>query len=81
MRGRGRHQSKEVAEVVAYAESLGWTRIAGGGGHVWATLRCPTARRDGCQARVASTPQNAGSHARRLRRAIDACPHQPEGTT
>lgn len=55
----------------------GW-RWEPGSGHVWATLYCPLAARDGCQVRVHSTPQapqDPGSHAKRIRGEVDACQH------
>ncbi|HEU5315665.1 MAG TPA: hypothetical protein VFX49_06110 [Chloroflexota bacterium] len=74
MPSRGRHPKKEVAEAIEYAESRGWRRRAGNG-HVWATLYCPHAAPDGCKIRVHSTPQDPGSHAKRIRREVNSCPH------
>lgn len=70
----GRHPKKEVADAVAAALAKGW-RLQPGGGHVWGTLYCSHAARDGCKVRIHSSPQNPGSHARRIRQEVDACPH------
>ena len=71
------HANKEVSDVIEYAINKGWTVVMGSG-HVYCTLRCPQGDRSGCQERVASTPQNAGNHARKMRRKIDACNHTTE---
>lgn len=38
---RKKQQHKEVENVVAYAESIGW-RFVAGSGHAWAYLYCPS---------------------------------------
>jgi FAD/FMN-containing dehydrogenase len=68
------HPQQEVSDAIQHALDLGW-RVIRGTGHCYATLRCPQHDRSGCQVRVASTPQNAGNHARRIVREIDRCMH------
>lgn len=68
------HPNKEVSDVIAYAIQLGW-RVVSGSGHVYCTLRCPLASREGHQVRIFSTPQNPGNFARLTRARIDACEH------
>jgi hypothetical protein len=71
-----KHPNKHVREVIAYAESRGWTfHKAGRSGHAFGFLRCPRHTREGCIVAVYSTPRNVEDHARRIRRAVDACPH------
>jgi hypothetical protein len=69
------HPNKEVSDAIAYALSLGW-RFVKGSGHRFGTLLCPQADRSGCRVGVASTPQNPGQHARRIRHDVDRCVHQ-----
>ena len=45
-------------------------------GHIFGTLWCPLQTREGCRFRVYSTPRNPEDHAKRIRRAVDGCPHQ-----
>ena len=71
-----RHPNKHVAEVIAYAESRGWTFVPSGrSGHPFGTLLCHHSARDGCRLLVFSTPRRPEEHARYLRHRIDACPH------
>jgi len=73
---RGRRPKKEVEEAIRYAESRNWrVHVPPKTGHVWATLYCPLATRDGCKVFVLSTPQNPGNHANRIRAVVDRCPH------
>jgi len=71
------HSKKEIEESLKYAESHGW-RIDVGGSHAWGRIYCPY-NDDECRcgeyciASVWSTPRNAGSHARALRRVVDNC--------
>jgi len=66
------HPNKEVSDAIEFAVDLGWTVVLGGN-HTYAMLRCPQGDRDGCQVPVFHTPKNAGNHARRLIRDINAC--------
>ncbi len=68
------HPNKEVSDAIEYALSLGW-RLIHGSGHRYATLLCAQNDRGGCRVGVASTPQNPGNQARRIRHDIEKCPH------
>jgi hypothetical protein len=72
MADRPRHPKPEVEKAIAYAEDRGWRWRKQG--H-WGRLYCPCGDREGCQIGVFGTPQNAGSHAKRIRRLVDNCPH------
>jgi hypothetical protein len=73
---RSRHAKKEIEAAVAYAESKGWTFTkASSKAHIWGTLRCPRAGRDGCSRFVYSTPRVPRDHADDIRRRVDQCPH------
>ncbi|MHC5539959.1 hypothetical protein ACYOEI_17200 [Singulisphaera rosea] len=73
---RPRHTKKDIEEVVAYAESLGWRYIKPGkAAHIRGTLRCPFEDRAGCQIRVFSTPRNPTGHAEWIRAEVDKCAH------
>lgn len=62
--------------AVKYAEGHGWRyKKAGGSAHAWGRLLCPFEDREGCSMSVWSTPRDADSHAKQIRRRIDACPH------
>ena len=70
------HSNKHIREAIRYAESKGWTVAkAGPRAHIWGTLWCPQASREGCRIRVMSTPRNPEKHARDIRRDVDRCPH------
>ena len=74
---RMRHPKPEVEQALRHAESMGW-RIEIGGSHAWGKIYCPyndeTCRcGEFCISSIASTPKNAGNHARRIRRAVDNC--------
>lgn len=77
MARRKKHPNKEVEEVLQYAEDNGW-RVETNRGH-WGVMLCPTKDTpcgpcgEWCQTSISSTPQNAGSHARKLRKIIDRC--------
>ena len=74
---RSRHPKKEVEEALQYAELKRWRvqESKGSHTHVWGTLYCPLATRDGCKYRVYGTPRDAGNHANAIRRIVDRCPH------
>lgn len=72
--GRPSHPDKHIEAAVAYAELNGW-RVKLSNGHAWARLYCGFADRDGCMVSVWSTPRNAETHARQVRRVVDRCPH------
>jgi hypothetical protein len=67
---RPKHSKKQVEQVVADAERLGFT-VKFPWGH-WGGLVCPG---DCPIIAVFSTPKNADNHAKQLRRAVDRCPH------
>lgn len=74
---RPAHPDKEVEQALQHAELRGW-RIAAGGGHCWGRMYCPNNDRECrcgefCITSVWSTPRNAGSFARQLRRVVDNC--------
>jgi hypothetical protein len=74
------HPNKHIREAVQHALAHGWTlRKAGPRAHAWGRLYCPRHDRLGCQHAVYSTPRVPDAHARDIRRAVDSCPHQPEG--
>ncbi|WLI91875.1 hypothetical protein Q4S45_21695 [Massilia sp. R2A-15] len=71
------HPKKEVESALKHAEAQGW-RVEIGGAHAWGRIYCPyndMTCRFGlfCIASVWSTPKNAGSHAKALRRVVDNC--------
>jgi hypothetical protein len=80
---RGRHPKKEVEKVLVELEALGWTVVRRTGkGHAWGLLRCPQPTEECrcgqyCQMTVNSTPQNAASHAAKLRSNALACTIPP----
>lgn len=75
MTPRPRHSKKEVEEALRYAEGRGWTVEKRAGGHNWGAARCGHTP-GGCLVWIHSTPKNAGNHAKRIRQAVDRCPHQ-----
>lgn len=85
MMSRPRHPDKDIERTAKYAESLGWTVKMSTHGHAWGHLYCPQSTREGCIISVWSTPRNPESHARRVQRGIDLCPHNesnaPQGQT
>ncbi|NNE61476.1 MAG: hypothetical protein HKN35_11310 [Woeseia sp.] len=77
---RTRHPKKAVEQAIRYAESNGWS-VQVGGSHAWGKLYCPYAQ-DSCRCgtfcftSIASTPRNAGNHAKQIRRVVDNCTGQ-----
>lgn len=76
---RQRHPKPDVESALAHAEQHGW-RIAVGGSHAWGKMYCPrndTNCRCGefCITSIWSTPRDAGTHGRQLRRVVDRCRH------
>lgn len=71
-----RHPNKHIREAIKYAEASGWTFTkASGRAHIFGVLLCRQGDRSGCRFRVYSTPRSPEDHARRIRRAVDSCPH------
>lgn len=71
------HPNKEVSDAIEYALQAGWRMVASSG-HVYCKLYCPAGQRGACIVKVASTPQNAGNHARRIMRLVDSCNCLPQ---
>jgi hypothetical protein len=74
---RRSHPKKEVEQAIQYAELNGW-RVTVGGSHAWGKLYCPdndSECRCGvfCITSIWSTPRNATSHARDIKRVVDHC--------
>jgi len=74
---RTSHPKKEVEDALRYAEENGW-RIEIGGAHAWGKMYCPYNDKDcrcgtHCITSIWSTPQNAGNHAKGIRRVVDNC--------
>jgi hypothetical protein len=67
---RPRHAGKETERVIAEAEARGW-RVVHPMGH-WGYLYCEAGD---CRIRISGSPQNDGSHARRIGRLVQKCPH------
>lgn len=67
MISRGRHQKKEVADVLNDAEQAGLTIVVSHSGHRWGELRC-----DACDSsrEIWSTPRNPSVHAKQLQRFV-----------
>lgn len=74
---RKKHPNKEIERAVKYAENLGWRYLkSGGSAHAWGRLLCPLSEREGCQMSIWSTPKDADSHAKQIRRSVHSCPHK-----
>jgi hypothetical protein len=74
---RNKHPKKEIEEAIRHAEDHGW-RVKVGGSHAWGKMYCPyndPECRCGefCISSIWSTPRNAVSHARKLKRVVDNC--------
>jgi hypothetical protein len=67
MVSRGRHQKKEVADVLAGAEQAGLRVVELHNGHRWGQVRC-----EACESTrfISSTPRNPSVHAKQLKRFI-----------
>lgn len=73
------HKNKHIRAAIEYALSKGWRlELAGPSAHIWGTLYCPHAGRDGCFRHVYCTPRVPENHARKIRREVDSCPHCKE---
>ena len=74
---RKRHSKPEIEEALRYAEKQGW-RIEIGGSHAWGKIYCPYNNSDCrcgefCISSIWSTPKNAGTHAKQIKRVVDNC--------
>ena len=79
------HPDREIEAALRHAEEKGW-RIRLGGSHAWGKMYCPyndDSCRCGefCVTSIWSTPKNAGSHAKALRRVVDKCSMKTGGKT
>lgn len=63
----GVHPKKDVRGALRYAENHRWT-VKVGGAHRWGIIYCPSGEH---HVTIASTPRNAGDHAKDIRRAVD----------
>ncbi len=62
------HPNKHIREAIEYAEAHGWRLHEGKRrAHIFGTLWCPLATREGCRFRVYSTPRHPEDHARDIR--------------
>lgn len=77
MAGRNKHSKPEVEAALQHAEANGW-RVEHNRGH-WGVMLCPSKETpcgpcgEWCQTSIWSTPQNAGNHAKQLRRVVNRC--------
>lgn len=70
------HPNKHIRAAIEYALANRWTlKKASGKAHIWGTLFCHQSDRSGCRRTVFSTPRVPEDHGRRIRRAVDKCPH------
>lgn len=67
MVSRGRHQKKEIADVLEEAEPSGFRVVEWHSGHRWGSVIC-----EECESSryVSSTPRNPSVHAKQLKRFI-----------
>lgn len=65
-----RHPDKDVRKAVKEAQDAGW-QVEKGKNHRWGTLRCG----QGCKLAVWSSPKNPMTMAKRIREAVEKCPH------
>ena len=74
---RKKHSKPEIEKALCYAESHNW-RVEVGGSHAWGKIYCPyndkTCRcGEFCITSIWSTPKNAGTHAKQIKRVVDNC--------
>jgi hypothetical protein len=69
---RSMHPNKQIREAINYAEDNGWT-FAKSRGHAYGRIYCMHGHGD-CQMSIWSTPRNPETHAKRIRKKVDACP-------
>lgn len=79
---RKRHSKPEIEEALRYAEKQGW-RIEIGGSHAWGKIYCPYNNSDCrcgefCISSIWSTPKNAGTHAKQIKKVVDNCTSRKE---
>lgn len=71
---RRTHPKQEIEDALRYAETQGW-RVEVGGSHAWGKIYNDKECRCGefCIASIWSTPKNAGTHAKQIKRVVDKC--------
>jgi hypothetical protein len=74
---RKKHSKPEVENALRYAEAHGWV-VKPAGSHAWGKIYCPYNNiecRCGefCILSIWSTPKNAGSHGKQIKRVVDNC--------
>lgn len=74
---RQKHPKQQIEDALRYAEHYGW-RVEVGGSHAWGKIYCPYNNKECrcgefCIASIWSTPQNAGNHAKQIKRVVDNC--------
>ncbi|THV27074.1 hypothetical protein E9998_16515 [Glycomyces paridis] len=75
-----RHPNKHIRAAIEDMEARGW-KIRVPGGHAWGRAYCPGGE-GGCNPySIASTPRSPESHAKRLRKLADQCPHGLQADT
>jgi hypothetical protein len=70
-----RHPDKEIRKALTLALQNDWS-LQQSSGHRFGTLRCS----EGCAVAIWSTQRNTSTHAKRIREAIERCPHHPHAT-
>jgi hypothetical protein len=65
-----RHPNKDIRKEIASAEDDGWT-VQPGKNHTWGKLLCGY----GCKIAVWTSPRNPTAFAKRIREAVQKCPH------
>ena len=70
-----RHPDKDIRKAIKEALDAGW-QVEKGKGHRWGTLMCAR----GCKVGVWSTPRRPGDIAKRIREAVEKCPHDLPNT-
>ena len=82
---RKSHAKQEIEQALRYAEARGW-RVEVGGSHAWGKIYCPYNDKECrcgefCIASIWSTPKNADTHAKQIRRVVDHCSTQKMNRT
>lgn len=74
---RKKHSKPEIENALRYAEAHGW-KVKLGGSHAWGKIYCPYNNNECrcgefCISSIWSTPKNAGTHAKQIKRVVDNC--------
>lgn len=72
---RKKHSKSDIENALRYAEAHGW-KVQSGGSHAWGKIYCPYNNNECrcgefCISSIWSTPKNAGTHARQIKRVVD----------